>query len=274
VTTPVSNFKGVDVPFADLGEVQLFFTDEGAGDPPLLLVHGYTCDSHDWSWQLPHFVKQHRVIAVDLRGHGRSSAPAEGYSAQEFAADLAALLRSLGVSGVVAIGHSLGGPVVSALAVEHPDLVAGLVCVDPGYLLPDETGTNSEPMVAALKEMDPVPLVQQMFQGFESPAWHPALRTWQTRRVAGVPAHVLRQTFEAVIKGLALISNSEPYLARRSCPVLSFYADPTRVAVETAVFADERSRAIGWEGAGHWLHQERPAEFNAVVETWIGSLKP
>jgi pimeloyl-ACP methyl ester carboxylesterase len=261
------------VTFADLGEVQLFFTDEGTGDPPLLFVHGYTCDSHDWSWQLPHFTKKHRVVAVDLRGHGRSSAPPDGYSAQELASDVAALLESLGLSAVVAVGHSLGGAVVSALAVEHPELVAGLVCVDPAYLLPDETGSNAAPMIAALNETDPVPLIQQLFGGFASPAQDPALATWQLRRVAGVPAHVLRQAFESSVNGLTLISNSEPYFARRLCPVLSFYADPARVAVETAVFTDDRSRSIGWEGAGHWLHQERPAEFNALVEAWIGSLE-
>ena len=52
--------------FVDLGEVQLFFTDEGVGGPPMLFVHGYTCASHDWNWQLPHFESRHRVIAVDL----------------------------------------------------------------------------------------------------------------------------------------------------------------------------------------------------------------
>ena len=45
---------GGDMAFADLGDVQLFYTDEGTGDPPMLFVHGYTGDSHDWSWQLPH----------------------------------------------------------------------------------------------------------------------------------------------------------------------------------------------------------------------------
>ena len=64
--------------FADMGDVQLFLTDEGTGGPPMLFVHGYTCDSHDWSWQLPHFVAKHRVIVVDLRGHGRSSTPEGG----------------------------------------------------------------------------------------------------------------------------------------------------------------------------------------------------
>jgi pimeloyl-ACP methyl ester carboxylesterase len=266
--------EGDAVPFADLGEVQLFFTDDGGGDPPVLLVHGYTCDSHDWSWQIPHFVEKHRVIAVDLRGHGRSSAPPQGYTAERFAADLAALLKSLGVPPVVAMGHSLGGPVVSALAVEHPDLVAGLVCVDPGYLLPDETGAMADTILPALNESDdPALIVQQMFQAFEAPAWDPMRRTWQIRRVAGVPPHVLQQTLGEVLKGMALFSVSEPYLKRRSCPVLSFYADPARVAIETAVFADDRSRAIGWEGSGHWLHQERPAEFNALVEGWIASLE-
>ncbi len=259
--------------FADLGEVQMFFTDEGAGDPPLLFVHGYSCDSHDWSWQLPHFTQAHRVLAVDLRGHGRSSAPPDGYAAEQLASDVAALLESLDVPPVVAVGHSLGGAVVSALAVEYPALVAALVCVDPAYLLPDETGSGAAPMIAALNEMDPVPLVQQLFGSFASPAQDPGLRTWQLRRVAGVPAHVLRQAFEASVTGLTLVSNSGPYLARRVCPVLTFYADPSRVAVEEAVFTDERSRAIGWEGANHWLHQERPAEFNALVDTWIGSLE-
>src|SRR5215470_6266999 len=117
--------------FADLGAVRLFYTDEGSGDPALVFVHGFACDSHDWSWQLPHFREKHRVVAVDLRGHGRSSAPDQGYGAVDLAGDVAALLRQLSFGPVVAVGHSLGASVVSGLAVEHADLVSGLVCVDP-----------------------------------------------------------------------------------------------------------------------------------------------
>lgn len=258
--------------FADIGDVRLFYTDEGSGEPALLFVHGYSCDSHDWSWQLPHFAGRHRVIAVDLRGHGRSSAPEDGYSGQQLADDLARLLESLEVGPIVAFGHSMGGVVVSALAVEHPALVAGLVCVDPAYLLPDETATTLEPLIEMINASDPVPLVQQILGGFDAPAWDPGLRTWQLRRVAGVPPHVLRQALEIQVKGLSLLSNGRPYLARRDCPVLTFYADPARVDVERAVFADSRSHAIGWEGAGHWLHQERPVEFNAIVDRWLASV--
>jgi pimeloyl-ACP methyl ester carboxylesterase len=76
--------------FADVGDVRLFFTDDGDGDRPILFVHGFSCDSHDWTWQFPHFVDGHRVIAVDLRGHGRSSVPDQGYEPRQFAADIAA----------------------------------------------------------------------------------------------------------------------------------------------------------------------------------------
>ena len=106
--------------FAEVGDVRLFFTDEGTGGPPLLFIHGYSCDSHDWMWQLPYFAARHRVIAVDLRGHGRSSIPAKGFGARDFAGDLAGLVDGLGCGPVVAVGHSLGGVVASALAIEYP----------------------------------------------------------------------------------------------------------------------------------------------------------
>jgi pimeloyl-ACP methyl ester carboxylesterase len=258
--------------FADLGEVQMFFTDEGAGDPPLLFVHGYSCDSHDWSWQLPHFAERHRVIAIDNRGHGRSSVPDGGYEPATFANDLALLIEQLGCGPVVAIGHSLGGVIVSALAVEHPHLVRAIVSIDPGYLVPDEASEFLEPILDALNNRDPVAAAQGVLGATYVPASSSALRTWHMRRIAGVPDHVLRQTFTNLMRGMALASNSAPYLARRKCPVLAMYAEPSRAAVEAELFADERSRAVTFEGSGHWLHQERPAETNAIIETWLASL--
>ena len=53
--------------FAEVEGVRLFFTDDGTGGPPMFFVHGFSCDSHDWNWQIPHFVANHRVIAPDLR---------------------------------------------------------------------------------------------------------------------------------------------------------------------------------------------------------------
>ena len=54
-TRPGPSRRRAEVSYATIRDVELFFTDDNAGDPPMLFVHGYTCDSHDWSWQLPHF---------------------------------------------------------------------------------------------------------------------------------------------------------------------------------------------------------------------------
>jgi pimeloyl-ACP methyl ester carboxylesterase len=255
--------------FADLGTTQLFYTDEGAGEPAVLFVHGFACDSNDWIWQLPHFGLNHRSIAVDLRGHGRSGAPDTGYGAVDLAGDLAELLRRLATGPVVAMGHSLGASVVSALAVEHPELVTAVVCVDPAYLIPDEIAAHTGQLLDAVRSSDPVPVVRQIFGAFESPALPPALSIWHLRRAVGTPGHVLRGALESQLGNMTLYSHSVEYLARRRCPVLVFYADPSRAALEQPLLGDERSRIVTWEGGGHWLHQERPDEFNALVDAWL-----
>jgi pimeloyl-ACP methyl ester carboxylesterase len=94
---PLPSGRGVQfegkatVPFAEVGDARLFYTDEGNGDPSFLLVHGWTCDSHDWSWQFDAFAEAHRVVAPDNRGHGRSSITADGYTPHVFALDMVRL---------------------------------------------------------------------------------------------------------------------------------------------------------------------------------------
>lgn len=260
--------------YAEVGDVRLFFTDEGEGDPPILMVHGFSCDGHDWMWQIPHFAERHRVIVVDLRGHGRSSVPDGGYEPKQFAADIAGLLEQLDVGPVVAMGHSLGGAIVSALAVEHPSLVSAVVSVDPGYLLAEEVRPVVEAMVAAMGS-DPVAASQQFLSVSYSAATPPALKAFHMRRIAGVPSPVLVATLGGLFVGpdsLGYRDTSVPYLRRRKCPVLAFYADADRAAFEAELFGDPRSRSIAWPGSGHWLHQERPVEFNTVLDEWLASL--
>ena len=68
------------MPYADLSQATLFYTDDRSGTANALFVHGWGCDSTDWSWQIGPFAKAGmRVIAVDNRGHDCSSVPGEGY---------------------------------------------------------------------------------------------------------------------------------------------------------------------------------------------------
>ena len=261
--------------YAELGDVRLFFTDEGFGSDPMLFVHGFTGDSNDWIWQLPHFAATHRVVAADLRGHGRSGEPPRGYDAATFADDLARLLARLGCGPVVAVGHSLGGLVVSTLAVHHADCVRAVVAIDPAYLVAANTLERVAPLVAALPRDDPVSVVQAILAGADAGTTPPFLRCWHVRRAAGVAPHVLRETLAGMAGGPGSLTSGaagEELLRRRRCPVLSIFTDRARSAADEALFVDPRSRSVTWEGVGHSLHQERPDDLNRLVDAWLGSL--
>jgi pimeloyl-ACP methyl ester carboxylesterase len=121
------------MPFLERDGVKLFYEDSGSGEPALVFVHGWTCNHTHWAAQVRYFSPRHRVVTVDLRGHGRSDAPQQEYSMAGFADDLAWLCRRLGVERPVVIGHSMGGVVTLVMAAQYPDVVRAGVTVDSPF---------------------------------------------------------------------------------------------------------------------------------------------
>ena len=95
-----------------------------------MLIHCFTCAINWWDGMMPCLDRDHRVIAVDLRGHGGSEKPASGYSIPKQAELVAQALGRLGVRDAEVVGHSLGGPVTIALAEQSPQLVDRMVTID------------------------------------------------------------------------------------------------------------------------------------------------
>jgi pimeloyl-ACP methyl ester carboxylesterase len=103
------------------------------GDPsgtPVALVHCYTCSMNWWDDVAPLLARDHRVIRVDLLGHGGSDKPGSGYSIPDQASAVAEALAALGVSGATVVGHSLGGTVATAIAEQSPQLASRVVIID------------------------------------------------------------------------------------------------------------------------------------------------
>ncbi|MEV0619872.1 alpha/beta hydrolase [Nonomuraea sp. NPDC050404] len=267
------------MPYAEAGEgVRLFYTDDGTGHgdlPPLLLVHGWGTDSHQWSWHIDALAAGHRVIAVDLRGHGYSSVPETGNTPRMMAEDLHLLLGHLDIPQVVAVGHSMGGQVVSILAVEHPERVRALVALDPGYGMGDEVARGFPRMIASLRGERPHRAAERIDEWCTNAATPAVIRRWHKRRLYGMPPHVLVQAFEAMFTGgdaIGVRPASDEYLVRRRCPVLSIWADAGRARWEAGLLDDPASVVMFWEGASHRLHEERPEEFVQVLEGWLRKL--
>lgn len=117
------------------GRGEVFFRDSGSiatGPAPasaaVLLLHGWTASADlNFFPAYDALTRAYRVIAPDLRGHGRGMRSTEPFSLEDCADDAAALLGQLGAGPVIAVGYSMGGPVAMLLARRHPGTVAALV---------------------------------------------------------------------------------------------------------------------------------------------------
>jgi pimeloyl-ACP methyl ester carboxylesterase len=120
----------------EVGDVQapdgvtIAYEVAGAGEPALVFVHGWSCDRSYWRAQVDHFAAEHRVVALDLAGHGESSLERAAYTMESFGEDVQAVVEALDLRRVVLVGHSMGGPVIVEAARLMPDRVVAVVPVD------------------------------------------------------------------------------------------------------------------------------------------------
>ena len=133
--------------------LRLVYETEGSGNPPLLFVHGWGGDRAHFAPQMAHFAEQHRVAAIDLRGHGESDRPpAEtgNYSVATFANDALFVLQAAGIARPVVVGHGLGGLVALACAA-RADTVAAAVLINPALALDAASKASYAAAPAALR---------------------------------------------------------------------------------------------------------------------------
>jgi pimeloyl-ACP methyl ester carboxylesterase len=95
-----------------------------------MLVHGGTASRRAWDLVTPALRSSHRVVAVDLRGHGHSPAPDLGYSALQLSADINRVVDELELEQITVVGHSLGGMAAIFLAARRRDVVDKLVLLN------------------------------------------------------------------------------------------------------------------------------------------------
>jgi pimeloyl-ACP methyl ester carboxylesterase len=111
--------------------------EQGSGDP-LLLLHGFGGCARDWDPFVARLAERHRVVLVDLRGHGRSTNPGRTFTMRQSAGDVLAVLDSLGLPRVRAMGISAGAMTLLHVATRHPDRVEALVLVGGTTALGDQ----------------------------------------------------------------------------------------------------------------------------------------
>ncbi|MEU4197135.1 alpha/beta hydrolase [Kribbella sp. NPDC026611] len=245
----------------DVEAVRLCFTAEGAGEP-ILLVHGWGGDGRSWD---PVAFAGRRVVTVDLRGHGRSPVPSEGYLPQDYAFDLGTLIEALDLGPVVAVGHSMGGQIVVRLAIERPDLVRAVVAIDPAYGADEVEAASCEQRLMDLRRDGAAAAVRQLGD----------LTDRVRDQLLRTPGHVLADSYAGMYTDPGAIGArpaAAKALASLDQPLLCIRPTPSMAAWDLTCSLRPGSRVVLWPGAGHFLHHERPKAFTQLVDNWLDSL--
>lgn len=243
----------------------------GAGEPTLVFVHGWSCDGRYWRAQAPHFAKKHRVVVIDLAGHGHSGATRTRYTMGAFGEDVRSVTEAAGAGKVILIGHSMGGTVIAEAARRMPDRVIGLIGVDTLENIEyPMTRTEFESMIAPL-EKDFSSAARQFVGEMISPKTDLRLRGWILSDMSAAPPAValsaMNETMIQYITGEA----AEVFKQVR-VPVITVNGDLWPINYEANRRHMLSFDAIVLKEADHFLMMARPEEFNCELEKAIHML--
>jgi pimeloyl-ACP methyl ester carboxylesterase len=241
--------------------VQLFSDEVGRGSPPLLLVHGLMCDHRFWAPQVAHFSKKHRVVAVDLRGHGASDAAAGTYTMDLLADDLAWLCGEVHLEEPVVVGHSLGGVVALQLAARH--VARAAVLLDSPIIPLESTRAMVQHHAAALRGSQWQAAQHTLTEWCFRPESDPMVRAWVFER-AGAPQHVVASLFEDLFK-------CDTAAAAAACTVPVMYVSAADVHVDLVRFRELCPQLMTGQtvGSGHYHQLEVPEQINAMIDRFL-----
>jgi pimeloyl-ACP methyl ester carboxylesterase len=243
----------------------------GAGEPTLVFVHGWSCDARYWRAQLPYFSKNHRVVMLDLAGHGHSGTTRTQYTMGAFGEDVRAVTEAIGSHSVILIGHSMGGSVIAEAARLMPSRIIGLIGVD--------TLENIEyPMTSEELKKMLTPLEKNFRTGSRqfigemiSPQTDRQLREWILSDVSAAPSDVALSAMNEMMTQYIAGEAAEVFEKVR-IPVVTVNGDLWPINYEANRRHMISYDAIVLKKADHFLMMDRPEEFNIALEKAIHML--
>jgi pimeloyl-ACP methyl ester carboxylesterase len=250
------------------GGVHIEYQVYGRGEPALLFIHGWSCDSNYWRAQIEEFRERYTVVALDLGGHGASGRNRGDWSMASFGEDVAAVAREIPNEELVLIGHSMGGPVALEAAAALKDRLIGIIGVDTFRAIgaPATPKAQSDEQLAPFRA-DFVGATRKFVPTFFTKDADPALVQKIAYDMSLAPPEV------AVPAIMALNEMDYPRaLAGIRVPIVAVNADfaPTDEAQIRKLAPT--FRLIEVSGLGHFLMMEDPPHVNAILERELRSM--
>ena len=240
----------------------------GTGEPTLIFVHGWSCDARYWRAQVPNFSEKHRVVLIDLAGHGHSSMTRSNYTMKAFGEDVRAVTQAVGDKRVILIGHSMGGEVIVEAARLMPKRVIGLIGVDSLQNVEQPfTREDFDNMLDPFKK-DFQAATRNFVKAMISSGCDPALREWIVSDMSAAPSAV-GISASTDLMSMYLTGALAKLFDGLKIPVITVGADMWPVNYEANRKHMFSYDAIILKGTDHFLMMNRADEFNKALEEAI-----
>jgi pimeloyl-ACP methyl ester carboxylesterase len=240
------------------------YEDMGSGEPALIFVHGWSCDARYWRAQLPHFSKKHRVVILDLAGHGHSGMTRDRYTMAAFGEDVKAVVEAAGIRKAVLIGHSMGGSVIAEAARLMPDRVLGLIGVDTLENIEYPMTQEEFKKIFDPFEKDFQTAGRQFISAMIYPETDQRLREWILADMSSGPKNVALSAMNEMMTQYITGEAAKVFKEIR-IPVVTVNGDLWPVNYEANRRHMFSYDAIILKKADHFLMMDRPAEFNRAL---------
>jgi pimeloyl-ACP methyl ester carboxylesterase len=243
----------------------------GAGEPTLVFVHGWSCDARYWRVQIPHFSEGHRVVVLDLAGHGHSGMTRIKYTMGAFGEDVRAVTEAVGSNRVILIGHSMGGSVIAEAARLMPNRVIGLIGIDTLENIEYQISFEEFKKTIAPLEKDFRTGSRQSVGEMILPQTNPQLREWILSDVSAAPPAIALSAMTEMMTQY-ITGEAARVFERIRIPVITINGDLWPINYEANRRHMFSFKAIVLKEADHFLMMARPEEFNHALEKAIGML--
>jgi pimeloyl-ACP methyl ester carboxylesterase len=242
--------------------VPIRFQVTGKGEPTVVLVHGWALDRHVWDGQVPRLAERHRLVTLDLAGHGESGRERSSWTMAAFGEDVKAVVEAVGAKQVVLVGHSMGGPVVLEAARRMPERVKGIVLVDTLLDVEERTPPDAIERMAKQLQADYKTTITQFTNEYLfAPGTPAAVR----QRVLG-HATVMRPELSIAILRQSWGYDPLPALREIKAKVRAVNADKYPTKLEANRRHMPGYEAIIVAGTGHYPMLEDPERFDPALD--------
>jgi pimeloyl-ACP methyl ester carboxylesterase len=254
--------------FVKLDTIRVHYRNYGEGKEAIVFIHGWSCNLNFWKANIPAFINQSRVIAIDLPGHGESDKPQATYSMDLFARAIDAALTDAGVERATLVGHSMGTPVIRQFYRKYPNKTRALVIVD-GSLRPFDSAQMKQ-FMEPLRGPNYKEHAERMI-GFISQMVKDKKTVEEIRAaMMSTPQHVMVGAMDAMMDDAIWKQD------KINAPTLAVMAKQPQWTDEYEKLVRDLVPGIDyqmWEGVSHFLMMDEPQKFNDTVLAFLKNNK-